>query len=328
MRPRPPPRDPPRDLVTRPARGEPGEAPRALRCSLALLLLLTPQGASACAACGCGDPTLTPMGQEKGFRNRVRLSLEQRLSGRLEGADLGDRALVGRTVLAVSYSPLARLSLGLTLPVAFQVSQPATAAPSGDGASATRWFGGLGDSEVLIRGAVYQDRGFSPRHLVWLLGGAKLPTGPRVNDNTGYPASEDAQPGSGALDLIGGASYGYFGGRLSAFATASYRHPIWQLRAYERAPQLGASALMQVALGARWALSGGVDAGYDQGMRAANGRALLATRGAIVSLTPGVLFSPRTDLLLRAALQVPVWQTWDGPRRDLPTGVLAAVLDL
>lgn len=305
--------------------------PPSLVLLLVLLVLLAPRGASACAACGCGDPTLTPMGQEKGFRNRVRLSLEQRLSGRREGAELGGRALVGRTVLAVSYSPLARLSLGLTLPVAFQGSQaapPATASLTRASAPATRWFGGLGDSEVLVRGAVYQDRGFSPRHLIWLLGGAKLPTGPRVNDNTGYPASEDAQPGSGTLDLIGGASYGYFGGRLSAFATASYRHPIWQLRAYERAPQLGASALLQVALGARWALSGGVDAGYDQGMRTAGGRALVATRGAILSLTPGVLFSPRTDLLLRAALQVPVWQTWDGPRQDLPTGVLAAVLDL
>ena len=165
--------------------------------SLVLLLLLAPRGASACAACGCGDPTLTPMGQEKGFRNRVRLSLEQRLSGRLEGAELGGRALVGRTVLAVSYSPLARLSLGLTLPVAFQGSQPAppaTASLTRASAPATRWFGGLGDSEVLVRGAVYQDRGFSPRHLIWLLGGAKLPTGPRVNERIVDPLRRRIEP--------------------------------------------------------------------------------------------------------------------------------------
>ena len=47
----------------------------------------------------------------------------------------------------------------------------------------------------------------------------------------------------------------------------------------------------------------------------------------VLALTPSLLWSPRTDLLVRAALQVPVFQRWDGPRYDYPTFVLALVLD-
>lgn len=45
--------------------------------SVALLVsLLWPGDALACAACGCGDPTLTTMGAEKPYAGRMRLALE------------------------------------------------------------------------------------------------------------------------------------------------------------------------------------------------------------------------------------------------------------
>ena len=54
---------------------------RASSCAAALLCLalyLAPTRASACATCGCGDPTLTLMGAGQPFSGRLRLGAELR----------------------------------------------------------------------------------------------------------------------------------------------------------------------------------------------------------------------------------------------------------
>jgi len=45
---------------------------------LAAAAMLVPEPARACAVCNCGDPTLTAVGVEQPYRNRVRAGLEER----------------------------------------------------------------------------------------------------------------------------------------------------------------------------------------------------------------------------------------------------------
>lgn len=169
------------------------------------------QRAQACASCGCGDPTLTAMGVEKPFRNRVRLSIEQRIGGHIDAGD-ATQTLVARTLVAASWSPLSWLTVATALPIIASEVRRA-------GVDARRLVG-IGDLELYSRAVVFRDRRFSPRHLLGLTAGLKFPTGPRVQDSSGYPAAADLQPGSGSFDPNFGVSYSYFGSSVSAFSFA------------------------------------------------------------------------------------------------------------
>src|SRR5450755_1850918 len=82
-----------------------------------LSLLLLSQPASACAVCGCGDATLTAVGVEKPYRNRLRVTLETRVGGETMGSgDSYSSLLMTRTTLGVSYTPTPRLTLAAFLP--------------------------------------------------------------------------------------------------------------------------------------------------------------------------------------------------------------------
>lgn len=114
-------------------------------CSYILTLLLwlaLPRAAAACASCGCGDPTLTAMGQEKPFKNRVRLALEQRLGAHFTGAP-AEQSLVSRTAVSASWSPLPWLTLGTLAPLVVVRSEAAK--------RAARETVGFGDAELLVR---------------------------------------------------------------------------------------------------------------------------------------------------------------------------------
>lgn len=282
-------------------------------------MIVLPRVAAACASCGCGDPTLTAMGQEKPFKNRVRLALEQRLGAHAAGRPT-EQSLVSRTTVAASWSPLAWLTLGTSAPLVVVRSDTAQ--------RPARETVGFGDVELLGRALVFRDRRFSPRHTVGLLLGLKTPTGPRVNDSSGYPAPDDVQPGSGSWDAVFGASYAYFGGIGSAFISASYRHTTTGYQGYRRGSVLGASAAVQVAL-SRWsALVLGADFTHTQPSQLVSGIRAPDTGGLLLAAAPGLLFALHQDLLLRFSLQVPVVQSWRGQQTETATGILSLVLDI
>lgn len=284
-----------------------------------LVWLALPRAAAACASCGCGDPTLTAMGQEKPFKNRVRLALEQRLGAHSTGAP-AEQSLVSRTAVSASWSPLSWLTLGTLAPL-IAVRSEAAQLPA-------RQTVGFGDVELLVRALVFRDRRFSPRHIIGLLAGLKTPTGPRVSDSTGYPAPDDGQPGSGSWDGVYGASYGYFGARGSAFLSASYRQTTAGYRGYQRGAVLGASLAFQFAVN-RWsALVLGADFTHTEPSRLDSATRAPDTGGELLAASPGLLFALHQDVLLRFALQVPVIQSWRGRQSETATGVVSLVVDL
>ena len=292
-----------------------------LALGLALLAAGAPRASLACASCGCGDPTLTAMGIEKPFRNRVRLSLEERFGGHSD-PDRTERVLISRTTLSASFSPTAWLTLAAALPVAAGELRVRRA----KGPSARRIIG-LGDLELYARGLVFRDRSFSPRHILGILAGLKAPTGPRVADSSGYPAPDDFQPGSGSWDPLLGASYGYFGSELGVFASLSYRHTTTGRLDYRRGSVLGVSAFVQRSLHRAVAFGLGLELSHTRPDEL-RGIALPETGGTVLAVVPQALIALRTDWLLRAALQIPVGPLGDRAQIEFPTGILALVVDL
>lgn len=287
--------------------------------ALLLLLFFVPRLAGACASCGCGDPTLTAMGQEKPFKNRIRLSLDERVGAHSAGKP-AEQSLISRTMLSGSWSPTGWLTLGAQLPFILVRSTAAGQEP--------RQAAGIGDTELMVRALVFRDRKFSPRHALGLLAGVKAPTGPRIDDSSGYPAPDDVQPGSGSWDALFGASYGYFAAQVSAFFSASYRQTTPGYRGYRRGSAFAASLAVQLPVGARAALVLGTDLGYAQANQLASGQAAPDTGGLLVTASPGLIFALRTDWLLRLMVQVPVIERWRGEQHEAPTGVLSLVVDI
>jgi hypothetical protein len=288
---------------------------------LALLCALLPRAAGACAACGCGDPTLTAMGVEKPFKNRIRLSLEELFGGHATG-DGGstERSWVLRSTLTGSWSPTAWLTVAALLPVVALWTQ----------AQERPWRSlvGLGDGELSARALVFRDRKFSPRHVIGLLGGVKLPTGPRVSDSTGYPAADDDQPGSGSVDPFAGISYAWFGQTLGLFASTSARITTPGWHGYRRGSSVGGTVGLQLQPLTWGAVSLAADFRWADPDHLASGYAVPDTGGTTFSLTPSVLLTPREDWLIRLAFQVHVFDWWNGSQSESYTIVLATVVDL
>src|SRR5258708_34747745 len=71
----------------------------------------------ACASCGCGDPTLTASGVELPYRNRLRVTVDERY-GSLSLGEGDDRERVQflRSTVAVSWSPVNWITLDAKLP--------------------------------------------------------------------------------------------------------------------------------------------------------------------------------------------------------------------
>jgi hypothetical protein len=273
----------------------------ALAVAVAIAAALVPARADACASCACGDPTLTAIGVEKPYRNRLRVAIEERY-GSLETGDqmtYGERSWFLRSSLLASWTPLKWLTLNGKLPWVTQWISPMR--------RAVTKLDGLGDLELWARFTLYRDRGFAPRHLVWGTAGLKFPTGYRVYDGGGYPFPDDDQPGSGSWDPFAGLTYGYFsGGLVSVYASASYRYTTPGPRGYRRGSELGASAAVQLQPWQRVAFAAGIDATWTQASTLANGADAPSTGGFVGNFAPALLAMPLTDLLLRLAVDVPV----------------------
>jgi hypothetical protein len=281
---------------------------------------ISPRHAAACATCGCGDPTLTAVGVEKPYKNRLRLAVEERVGTRIFGTDeLRTRVLMSRTQLGVAYTPHERITLAAFLP--FFATQMR-------GTAEVAQINGVGDLELQARVVIARDRRFAPRHLFWLVAGVKTPTGPRLRDDAGYPYGDDDQPGTGSWDPLGGATYGWFGGFVSIYGSLLFRIPTTGPRGYRFGPTLLQSATVQLQPLTRLAIQLGVDLRYSWVDTLPNGAGASDTGGFVTALAPGLLINPWRDLLIRVAAEVPVAQALRGVQSLGPQGVLSLSYDI
>lgn len=292
-----------------------------LVASVCALLAIPLSGrASACASCGCGDPTLTAMGVEQPFQGRLRSALE--LSYRSDrigtpGVDeLSLREL--RADAALAWAPIDTFFLVASVPFVYREARDASLAQS------DAW--GLGDIELRGKWFAYRDRAFAPRILVALVGGLKLPTAPWQKDPDGERAPLEAQPGTGSLDLLLGPAIAVFAGDVSAALSAQWFQPITTRAPLEPGSSLRGSLALQhqtLAWLALRALSEGRwdRPAYEDGERDPN------SGGWVLFAGGDVLVSPAEDVSIAVGARAPVLEQLEGEHDEGPRFALALVRD-
>ena len=119
--------------------------------ALAACTLAYAPNAGACAACNCGDPTLTDAGIEQPYRNRVRAGVEARYMSRDQGDGLtAETTQLVRSTLFGLWTPHPRITIGLLVPWLTNWVTPAT--------GPHQLINGLGDMELSGRVLLFRDR--------------------------------------------------------------------------------------------------------------------------------------------------------------------------
>ncbi len=284
-------------------------------------VLLVAPAAFACATCACGDPTLTTMGTEQPFAGRLRLATTVRAWGMTMGEPTLDAVTLRelRMDVAASYAPLPWLFLSATLPLQARGVRDV---------SLTRersW--GPGDLELSAKAYVFRDREFSPDHLVSVLVGVELPTSLTVNDGQGQPLSLDAQLATGSWDPFAGLAYTMFRGEWSFIASATGYLSTRGRMGFRAGAALRGTLAAQYQPHPRWALRLAADTRLE-GESERNGVSDPIGRGFIGFLSPDVLYSPVTDVVLLAGVRVPVLNLLSGPVRQTPILQASVAYDL
>ncbi len=288
--------------------------------ALALALLARPGAALACAVCGCGDPTLTVMGDEKPFRGRLRLDLETRL-GQVRVGEPGVDEIVlreERMEAALAYAPTPSIFLVLDLPVLHQYDF------FHDGTTSNAWS--PGDVELRVKGFVWRARRGAFSHQVAIQGGLKAPTGLVLRDASGAPLPAVVQPGMGAVTPSAGVFYGMGHGVWSFYASASVYLPFAVLAAAHASDSFRSSVSVQRQVGRVFAARIGLDTRLDASGEL-NGKSDPNSGGFIAYLSPAIVVSPVTDLLLTAGAYAPFGQALRGFHHEGTIAALGATYD-
>ena len=280
-----------------------------LAAPLLMATLLVAREGQACATCACGDPTLTSMGTEQPFAGRLRLANQVRAWSLTTGQDAVDAATLRelRMDLSVAYAPLPWLFLSATLPLQTRSLQQVSLSRE------TAW--GPGDMEVGAKVFIFRDREFSANHLIGVLAGARLPTSPTVNDADGRPLSLDAQLGAASLDPLLGLSYSTFRGDWSFLASATGYLPTRGREGFRAGAALRTTLAAQLQPSPRWAVRLAVDSRLE-GPSDLRGVADPVGSGFLAFVSPDVLFSPVTDVIVELGVRVPVLNLLDNVRQS------------
>lgn len=290
-----------------------------LAVALVAAALGAPREARACASCACGDPTLTALDQSIPFAGRLRLALLAGLRSEGSGVPRVSRieATEQRLSLAVTWSPLDALTLGLVVPVVRRTAE----VPSG------RLHSGYGVADVEARARWTWSAGpVALRHAWSLTAGADVPTSPELAAD-GAPLPIEAQPSSGALSGVIGASYALYAYPWSAYVGVAGRASTVGHLDFQAGPALLSTISVQRQLSTAWALGVGVDARLDAAAHE-HGADDPHSGGFLALASPEVRWSPTTDLTLSLGVRVPVVRALRGDHDEGVAGLLGAAWDL
>ncbi len=278
--------------------------------------------AHACATCGCGDPTLTAMGTEKPYLHRLRVSMDARHRSDDIGEPDVDQIRLRETRLdgQIAWAPHDRVFLLGTVPL---LQRDIRYVNGGE----TSTFA-VGDVELRSKMFVYTDRAFSPRHLYAVTAGLKIPTAPRQRNRAdgGYLPIE-AQPGTGSWDPLLGLSYAFFARPLSFYASVQGSAPLRGTSDFRASPSVRTTTTLQYQVLPWLAPRLGVDTRLDA-RSYEDGRPERDSSGFIGFVSPELLVSPASDLIVVLSLRVPVVQALTGYHHEGPVVGLGVAYDL
>lgn len=275
--------------------------------------------AEACATCACGDPTLTVMGAEQPFEGRLRLSFGFDLRSESVGTTRVITTEEQRLSLGVSYAVWDWLQVALTVPLARrQVTDV-------DLSRDTVY--NLGDLDLRARAILWRDRVFAPTHLIGLTAGLELPTTPRAVRDDGTPAPIEAQVGTASFDPLVGLSYAFFADPFSFYASSTVLVPTRGRFDLLAGPAWLNTVTAQLQPWTEVAFRLGLDARLD-GVAREGDQPDNDTGGFITFLSPEVVVSPVMDLIVRAAVRLPIIDRLNGDHDEGPMVTLGVAYDL
>lgn len=294
--------------------GRGGRVTLALAALASAAAQLPARSAQACAACGCGDPTLTSMGAEIPYEGRLRAAIEARVRTDAIGEEGVNRLELteGRVEGTLAWSPDPAFMAQVMVPFLHREVTYVNLAE--------RTTTGLGDVELRGRFVVYRDRPFGPRHLLATSVGLGLPTTPEVVVD-GEPLPVELQPGTGAFVPILGLAYATFRGDTSVYASTHAYFPLSIRPDARPGSSLRTSVSVQQQLVSWLAVRGGVDTRIDA-HATEDGLPEEDSGGFIGFVSPEVLVQPATDLLLVASVRIPTIDALAGHHDE---GVIAGV---
>jgi hypothetical protein len=276
----------------------------------------------ACATCGCGDPTLTAMGTEKPFRNRLRASIDARHRTDNIGEPGVDQIRLRETRVdgQLAWAPHERVFLLGTVPLL----QRSVGYVNGGQTNTVA----LGDVELRAKAFVFIDRSFAQRHLYAVTGGLKVPVAPRQRSDTdGSYLPIEAQPGTGSWDPLLGMSYAFFPRPFSFYVSVQGSAPLRGTSGFRASPSLRTTTAIQYQLVPWLAARLGADTRLDA-RSYEDGRPERDSSGFVGFVSPEMLLSPMTDLLVVLSLRMPAVQALAGHHHEGPVVGVALAYDL
>ncbi len=287
--------------------------------ALTVALASAPLPAQACASCACGDPTLTALGSELPFAGRLRLALLASTRSEQAGQPRHDevQAVEQRLTLGVSWSPLDALTVGLSLPLVRKEAEMVSG----------RTHQGYGLADVGLRGRwSWRVGSAGSRQVFSLHGGVDLPTTPEL-EAEGASLPIEAQPSSGAVSGLAGASYALSAWPWSLYASATGRASTAGHLHFTQGPALLTTVAGQYQLSTAWALGLSLDARLD-GPADEHGARDPHSGGFLGMLAPELRWSPITDWMISLQVQVPVVVALRGDHGEGVGATLGITCDL
>jgi len=275
--------------------------------------LLVPAGiasdAFACGTCSVGDPTLTVVGLEQPKANRFRASATVRYrNDRIGEPDVDELTLSEqRMELAAAYAPTDRFTVSVMMPLVHRLVTAVNLA------EADIWA--PGDLEMRLRGVVWRDRKFAPRHLVSLIGGLEFPTSSVETDAQGVPLPLEFQAGTGSWDPIAGVSYSMFSDPWSMYVSSVAIFPTQGIADTHSGISARQTVLGQFQPWRFLGFQAGLEIRIDQpgtiaGIRDPN------TGGYITYGSLGLIALPHDKILVQATAALPLIQRLDGDHHE------------
>jgi len=271
---------------------------------LASALAAAPLPARACSVCGCGDP-LVPVGEVAGQRGQLGFSADwQYLTQKAGSEEPGMTDLLTQNTLAltVSYAPLDRLNLVVTLPLAWKRMQMEM-----DGVTSTvSNLSGLGDMQVGLRWFFLDDTRMASRtrQTLSLDAGTTIPTGSSSASVDGVRVDEHGQLGTGGWGPYLGLFYRLQGDVWSGYAGAWGVYRTVNSYDYRFGPALRWTATAQYQPADWFAAGLGVDGRWaDADVDA--GATVPDTGGLVLTAAPAVYVRAFPGGWLYAKAQIP-----------------------
>jgi hypothetical protein len=286
----------------------------AMRVCVVGAAVLSAAPAFACSTCRCGDPTFNALGKEGVAQSGLRIALDWDQVKKTQGpADELESMRERRTTLLAAYGFNDRFGVFARLPYSDR-----ELTESEERTSAAGW----GDPEFYAQVRLWSspfEGDVGMRSSIYAVAGVKTDWGENDLARGGERLDEHVQPGTGSVDWFAGLSGSYQLDPHSAlFVSAQYRNTGRNDAGY----RYGRVTLVNAAYERK--LDGRIDAVLEANYRHAGRDEIDAsgaldgdTGGAIVYLTPRLLFDVGAGWVLRASAQIPLSQSGlNGEQRE------------